>query len=319
MSPKYRRFLDLMMKKLFALTVLLALGCSAQQPVATQDLNRKIERQIRSTFNVPGYVELTVGPKTNGSDIAGYDKITVTFSRGESKQTHDFLVSKDGKTLLSVTTMPLDKDPYAETMAKIDTTGRPFRGAKDAKVTVVVYDDFQCPFCTRMHTTLFNDVMKSYGDRVKVIYKDYPLFEIHPWAGRAAVDSGCLADQSMGAYWEFADYVHANPKAISGDKRPLDNQLAEVDKVALDLGKKHSVDAARLDKCVKDQSRAKLEASVKEAESLGVQATPALFINGMKMDGAVPSRELRMVLNQALKDAGEQPVELPKESANGGQ
>lgn len=308
-----------MMKKLFALTVLLALGCSAQQPAATQDLNRRIERQIRSTFKVPGYVDLQVGPKTSGSDIPGYDKIAVTFSRGESKQTHDFLVSSDGKKLLSVTTMPLDKDPYAETMAKIDTTGRPFRGAKDAKVTVVVYDDFQCPFCTRMHTTLFNDVMKSYGDRVKVIYKDYPLFEIHPWAGRAAVDSGCLADQSMGAYWEFADYVHANPKAISGDKRPLDNQLAEVDKVAVDLGKKHSVDAARLDKCVKDQSHAKLEASVKEAEGIGVEATPALFINGMKLDGAVPARELRMVLNQALKDAGGQPVELPKESANGGQ
>jgi protein-disulfide isomerase len=307
-----------MLKKLFVLPVLLALGCSAQQPATTQDLNRKIERQIRSTYSVPGDVNLEVSPVTSGSDIPDYDKVTVTFTRGETKQTHDFLVSKDGKTLLAVTKMSLEKDPYAELMSKIDTTGRPFRGAKDAKVTVVVYDDFQCPFCTRMHMTLFEDVMKSYGDRVKVIYKDYPLFEIHPWAGRAAVDSACLAEQSTGAYWEFADYVHANPKAISGDKRPLDNQLAEVDRITLDLGKKHSVDTSRLDKCVKSQPREKLEASVKEAEELGVKSTPALFINGRKVDGAVPGRDLRMILNQALKDAGQQPLDLPK-TENGGQ
>jgi protein-disulfide isomerase len=308
----------LMTKKLFVLPVLLALGCSAQQPAATQDLNRKIERQIRSTYNVPAFVDLQVSPRTSGSDIADYDKITVTFSRGESKQTHDFLISKDGRTLLSVTKMSLDKDPYADVMAKINTTGRPFRGAKDAKVTVVVYDDFQCPFCTRMHVTLFDDVMKSYGDRVKVIYKDYPLFEIHPWAGRAAIDSGCLAEQSTGAYWEFADYVHANPKAISGDKRPVDNQLAEVDRITLDLGKKHSVDLTRLSQCVKAQSREQLDASVKEAEALGVSATPAVFVNGMKLEGAVPGRDVRQVLNQALKDAGEKPLELPK-TENGGQ
>jgi protein-disulfide isomerase len=317
MSPKSRRLIHLMMKKLFVLPVLLALGCAAQQPAATQDLNRKIERQIRSTYNVPAFVNLQVSPRTSGSDLPDYDKITVTFSRGESKQTHDFLLSKDGNTLLAVTKMELTKDPYADVMTKINTTGRPFRGAKDAKVTVVVYDDFQCPFCTRMHVTLFDDVMKSYGDRVKVIYKDYPLFEIHPWAGRAAIDSGCLAEQSTGAYWEFADYVHANPKAISGDKRPLDNQLAEVDRITLDLGKKHSVDVARLDKCVKTQSREKLEASVKEAEALGVSATPAVFVNGMKLEGAVPAHDVRIVLNQALKDVGEQPLEVPKTENSG--
>ncbi len=90
-----------------------------------------------------------------------------------------------------------------------------------------------------MHQTL-NDVLKSYGDRIKLVYKDYPLFEIHPWAERAALDSGCLAKQSEGAYWEFADYVHANPQQIKGEKRALPGQIAELDKITFDIGKKHS-------------------------------------------------------------------------------
>lgn len=316
MSPKVRRFVVLMMKKAFVLAVLLCLGCSAQQSADSKDLNRRMERQIRATYKIPGYVGVDIGPRSSSTDFANYDKVTVTFSRGDSKQTHDFLVAKDGKSLLSVTKMDLERDPFAEVMSKIDTTGRPWRGAKDAKVTVIVYDDFQCPFCTRMHQTLFNDVMKTYGDRVKVIYKDYPLFSIHPWAGRAAINSTCLADQSNGAYWDFADYVHANPKAVSGEKRPVENQFAELDRLTMEYGKKHSVDLAKLEQCVKAQSMTKLEAAVKEAESLGVNSTPAMFINGMKLEGAVPAAEFRSMLDQALKDAGEP---IPLQAGTGGQ
>ncbi len=89
----------------------------------------------------------------------------VTLSYRGQTQTRELLLSKDGKTLLSMVKMDLTRDPQADVMAKIDLTGRPVRGNKDAKVTVVVYDDFQCPYCSRMHQTL-NDVLKSYGDRI---------------------------------------------------------------------------------------------------------------------------------------------------------
>lgn len=306
-----------MMKKLIVFAMLLCLGCSAQQASDQQELSRRIERQIRSTYKVPGYVDIAVGPKSASAEFPNFDAVSVTFSKGESKQTHEFLVDKSGKTLFSLMKMELDKDPFAEVMSKIDVKGRPWRGNKDAKVTVVVYDDFQCPYCTRMHVTLFNDVMKTYGDRVKVIYKDYPLFEIHPWAGRAAINSHCLAQQSNGAYWDYTDYVHANPKAISGDKRPIENQFAELDRITMDFGRKHSTDLARLEQCVKAQPQEMLASSVKEAQSLGVDATPAMFVNGMKLDGAVPAREFKAVLNQALKYVGEPVPELPKVSESG--
>jgi len=288
------------MRRLFLCMLLFVVGCRAQAPSGAE-LSGRIEKQIRSTFSYPPYVDIKAGERKPSTDFAGYDELTVTMSfRGQSKTQH-LLISKDNKTLLSVTKMDLTHDPLADVMAKINLAGRPVRGSKQAKLTVVVYDDFQCPYCSRMHETL-NDVLKSYGDRIKVVYKDYPLFEIHPWAERAALDSGCLAKQSDGAYWDFADYVHANPQQIKGEQRALPGQLAEVDKITLDIGKRHSVDAAALKTCVDTQAtKGDLDASVKEAQSVGVEATPALFIDGMKLDGAIPEEELRLMLDKELK------------------
>jgi protein-disulfide isomerase len=201
-------------------------------------------------------------------------------------------------------TMDLTSDPQAELMAKIDLAGRPVRGNKDAKVTVVVYDDFECPYCSRMHQTL-NDVLKSYGDRIRVVYKDFPLKEIHPWAERAAIDSECLAKTDGSAYWDFADTVHANGREIQGDHLPASAQLAAVDRIALEVGKRHSMDAAALESCVKTQSRTALDASLKEAEGLGVESTPEVIVDGMKMEGAVPENEFRAVLDKELKYVGQ--------------
>lgn len=303
MSLDIRRFLVSMYRKLFFVLALLCLGCSAQNASAP-DVNRRMEKQIRSTFHIPAQVPMKIGARTP-SDFSGYDTVKVTFGEGERAKSFDFLLSKDGNTLVQMTKMDLTKDPNAEVMKKIDITGRPFRGAKDAKVLVVVYDDFECPFCSRMHATLFQDVMKEYGDRVKVVYKDYPLFEIHPWAGRAAVNANCLAVQSSGAYWDFADTLHYNGRQIQGEKRPLEGQIAELDRVTMDIGKRHDVDAAKLEACVKAQNQDVVQASVKEADALGVSGTPALFINGIKLDGAVPASELRATLDQALRDVGE--------------
>jgi protein-disulfide isomerase len=314
MSLDLRRFVVFLSRRLMFLVALLCLACSAQNSNSA-DLNRRIEKHIRTTFHIPPQVPIKIGDRKN-SEFSGYDTITVNFGTTEKAKPFDFLLSKDGKTLVQMTKMDLSADPGAEVMKKIDVTGRPVRGPKDAKVTIVVFDDFQCPFCSRMHQTLFQDVLKDYGDRVKVIYKDFPLFEIHPWAGHAAVDSNCLAQQSTGAYWDFADTVHYNPRQIMGDKRPLEGQVAELDRLTLELGKKHAVDSAKLEQCVKAQNQDAVQASVKEADGLGVEGTPALFINGLRLDGAVPSKELRATIDQALRDAGEKVPETKTPAGN---
>lgn len=293
----------LLFRRSLIAVVLLCLGCAAQSNPG--DLNQRIERQVRAFFNIPASVQIAIGPRSPSTDFPSYDQVTITFSQGDRKQTHDFLLSKDGKTLVRMTKLDISKDPYAAIMSKIDTSGRPVRGNKDAKVTVVNYDDFQCPFCSRMHQTLTADILKSYGDRIKLIYKDYPLYEIHPWAIHAAVDANCVAQQNGDAYWEYADYLHAHQGEISAQGKPLNDQFQAVDRAAIESAQRHNVDLAKLQSCIKTQKEDSVRASMKEGNELGVNATPTIFVNGEKIDGAVPAPELRAVLDRALREAGQ--------------
>jgi protein-disulfide isomerase len=181
-------------------------------------------------------------------------------------------------------------------------------------VVVVNYDDFECPFCSRMHATLFPEIFKEYGDRILIIYKDYPLEEIHPWSVHAAIDANCLAAQSADAYWDYADYLHANQRAVSAKGR--DGENAELDRLAVLQGQTHKLDEPRLKACVKAQDDKEVRASLKEGDDLGVNATPAMFVNGQKLDGAQPIGEVRAMLDQALKDAGVAPPEHKPASAD---
>jgi protein-disulfide isomerase len=296
----------MILRRALVFLLLICLGCSAQGPLPSADVVRLVERQVRAHYSLPPDVQVTMGP-LRPSDFANYDALTVTFSYpNNKKQDFDFLLSRDHKTLVRFTKMDLTADPYANTMKKIDVSGRPTRGNKEAKVTIVNYDDFECPFCSRMHSTLFPLIFKEYGDRVLFIYKDYPLEEIHPWAIHAAVNANCLAAQSGDAYWDYADYLHSNQHEIGAEKG-RDGQNAALDKLAVAQAQKHNLDSVKLQACVKAQDDKAVRASMKEGEAVGVDATPTMFINGLKLDGAVPAEDLRAALDEALKDAGVAP------------
>ena len=265
----------------------------------TPEVVHRILTEIRSRYGVPSQVSIALSSLKPGS-MPGYDDVVVTFSGGTHTTNHDFLISKDRKTLAHLETIDISQD----LMAKIDMKGRPVKGNPDAKVTIVNYDDFQCPFCSRMHSTLFADVFKDYGDRVRFVYKDYPLLEIHPWAMRAAIDGNCLGEQNSQAYWDFADYVHANQKVVSGKSRS--DAFANLDNVAKEQAQKHQLDQDKLLACVQKQDETAVRASMAEGDKIGVDSTPTLFVNGERFAGAVPEQELRAALNRALADAGQQ-------------
>ena len=287
-------------RRSFLLLLVVCIGCVAQS--ASPDLARKIERNVRSYYKIPPEVKLLVGAPSPSSDFPNYESVIVTVDNGEKKQDLTFLVSKDRSSMMRLTKFDLSKDPLAETMSKINVSGRPTRGVTASKVVVVNFDDLECPFCSRMHQTLFPEILKEYGDRITFIYKDYPLVDIHPWATHAAVDANCLAAQNGDAYWDFADYIHANQHEVSNEKTP-GARLEALDKLTLLQGQKHNLDVVKLQSCIKAQDESAVKASMKEAEGIGVEATPTLFINGEKIDGAVPISQLRAALDRALKDA----------------
>jgi protein-disulfide isomerase len=289
-----------LIRRSFLLWLVVCLGCVAQS--ASPELTRKIERQVRSYYKMSPEILVTVGTLSPSPDFPNYDSVVVTVDGGDKKQDLTFLVSKDRSSLMRLTKFDLTKDPFAETMSKIDVSGRPTRGAKASKVVVVNFDDLECPFCSRMHQTLFPEILKEYGDRVTFIYKDYPLAEIHPWAMHAAVDGNCLGAQSSDAYWDFADYIHANQHEVGNEKTPA-ARLEALDRLTLLQGQKHNLDVGKLQSCIKAQDESAVKASMKEADGLGVEATPTMFISGEKVDGAVPISQVRAALDRALKDA----------------
>jgi protein-disulfide isomerase len=279
------------------------------QPISPE-LDRRLQNTIRSYYSdsLPPEVALNIGDR-HASEIPGFDMLHVVFSAGDKHKTNDFLLSKDGNTLVRWMKIDVTPDPMTH------LEGRPIRGNKDAKVTIVSFDDFECPYCSKMHQTLFPELAKIYGDRVRFIYKDYPLDQIHPWAIHAAVDANCLAAQNNDAYWEFADLVHSEQKKIDGDRSSKTKSTDALDRSAGEVGNKYFVNASRLQECIKKQDASAVLASVAEGDKLGVSATPTLFVNGMRMEGAVPIDFLRDQIDSALRSAGVQPPPREEKSA----
>jgi protein-disulfide isomerase len=295
--------------RLFAglLALGLAAGCKAQTQSSTDPAtNRRIEVLIRSQYNVPQDYNVVIGER-KPSAFPGYDSLPITFSRGEKVTPFDFLISKDGKTLARLETFDLMKNPAMN----IDTSGRPVRGNPKAKVTVINFDDLECPYCARMHQSLFPATLDRYKDKVRFVYKDDPLIEIHPWAMHAAVNANCLAAQSDAVYWNYVDYLHGHGQEISGPDRDLLKSAAALDRIARQEATVGKLDTAKLDACIAKQDETQVRASRQQADSLGIDGTPALFVDGERINGAVPEEQLWMVIDRALRAAGEEPPPPP--------
>lgn len=291
------------------LALSLAAGCKAQSSTAgAQDpaLNRHIEVMVRSNFNVPQDIDVTIGAR-KASQIPGYDALPITLSHGAKQTVIDFLISTDNKTLAKLETFSLAKDP----VFSIEVAGRPVRGNPAAKVTVINYDDLECPYCARMHQTLFPSTLEHYKDKVRFVYKDDPLVEIHPWAMHAAIDANCLAAQSPEAYWTYVDYLHSHGQEVNGETRDAAKSFAALDRIARQQATLAKLDAPKVDACLTRQDESQVLASSKEAESIGVEGTPALFIEGERISGVVPEAQLWKVIDRALRAAGVEPPATP--------
>jgi protein-disulfide isomerase len=261
---------------------------------------------IRAQFNIPPDYSVNVGTR-KPSKFAGYDTLPVVFAHGTSETFEEFLISTDNKTLAHFDKFDLANDPAFS----IDVAGRPIRGNPDAKVTVISFDDLQCPYCGRMHQTLFPATLDHYKDKVRFIYKDFPLTEIHAWAMHAAVDANCLALQDNDAYWKYVDYLHSHGQEISGPDRNAAKSFDALNRIAREQAEQAHLDSSKLDGCLAAQDESTVRASMHLGDTLKVAGAPALFINGERIDGALPQEQVWAVIDRALIAAGVQPPPPP--------
>jgi protein-disulfide isomerase len=295
---------------------LTAVGCHAQIPAqsSTQvsgklspELARRVEVLIRSKSTIPPEYDIQIGPRAK-SDVAGFDEIIVTFTAdGKASKPIPFLLSTDGKTLAQFSKYDISKDPKQ----LVSGTGRPGRGGPvDAPVLIVGFDDLECPFCAKMHAELFPALMERYKNQIHIVYRDFPLDQ-HPWAMRAAVDTNCVGAQSPTGYWNLVDYIHAHAGELGGDEKSLAKANDTLDTLARDEAKRQNVNTESLNACITKQDETAIKVSMKEGEALGVEATPALFINGEKVEGAQPLENLYRMIDNALTASGQTPPPPP--------
>ncbi len=294
---------------LFLALSLAALGCHAQTPPASgsqlsPDLARRIEVLLRSKVDsLPPDAEIQVQSRTP-SEFAGYDKVAVTFTlNGKTSPPASFLLSADNKTLAQLTKLDVPVDPKQT----VSPDGRPVRGGPvGAPVLIVGFDDLECPFCAKLHQQLFPAILNRYGNQVHIVYRDFPLPN-HPWAMRAAVDVNCLAAQSTTGYWNEVDYIHAHSSEIGEPEKTVAKANDQLDALTRDEGKRQKANATTLDACIAKQDDTTIQASMKLGDTLGVDATPALFINGYKIVGVVSLDFVYKIIDGALIAAGQTP------------
>lgn len=162
----------------------------------------------------------------------------------------------------------------------------PTFGSSSAKVTIVEYSDFQCPFCAQGAKVL-TDLKKKYGNKIQVAFKQYPL-PFHSQAKMAAVASMCIHEQKKELFWKMHDEMFANQ-----DKLAVDALKA--------LAKKLGADPAKFDKCVDDKKYlAHVEKDIQEGKAIGVKSTPTFFVNGQLVAGALPLEVFSEIIDEEL-------------------
>jgi len=174
----------------------------------------------------------------------------------------------------------------------VATAGRPERGGgAKAPVTIIEFSDYQCPFCKRAEGSV-DQVVKTYGDKVRLVFRDYPL-PMHPQARPAAEAANCA--NAQGKFWDYHAKLFANQAALSEDK---------LKEYAKDVG----LDSAKFDQCMADKSfKGAIDKDIADGEKVGVTGTPAFFINGRMLSGAQPFEKFKEVIDEELTAKGVSP------------
>ncbi|HET6439127.1 MAG TPA: thioredoxin domain-containing protein [Anaeromyxobacter sp.] len=245
-----------------------------------------VQKDILSKIADPSDAEVQQvydGAKANGQQLPPIEQVKPDIIR--------FIKAQKGQGELMAYYEKLKADQKVEILlpaylppkVSVEAKG-PAKGPKNAPVIIVEFSDFQCPYCIRAEKTV-SDLLAAYPEKIRLVYRDFPL-PIHKLAPKAAEASQCAADQDK--YWEMHDKLFS----VEG-KLEIDN----LKKYARDVG----LDGDKFDKCLDSGEKAKVVAEAHKAgEDLGINGTPAFFINGRLISGAQPLDEFKKLVDAEL-------------------
>lgn len=243
--------------------------------------NQKIVDYVRTTFKVPAEVKLSVAPFHN-SNFADFYETTIYGQEGAKKSATPAFMTKDGRYAVIGSVFNLSSDPRAEVQNTINLKNQPTVGPAEAPVTIVEFADLECPTCAEMQKFIETQLIPKYGDKIRIVFKEFPLVTIHDWALQAAIANECGYQQSPADYLRYRSIIFESQGMINA---------ANVRQLLLDFGQRAGLNQLKLSVCMDSKASLPLvEADMQEGHKLGIMSTPTLFINGTPVVGLSADR-----------------------------
>ena len=258
---------------------LLTIPCRAQSsaspsPPDQSQLIHSSEVFIRNLFTWGPEYKLKLGPLAPSPSPDFYE-LPIDVSIKDKDERGIFFVSKDGKTFIRGEMFDMAGDPFAANRAKLHIDGNPSKGPASARVTIVEFSDFECPHCRETHKVL--ESVEGHYPQVRLVFKDFPLTQLHPWAETAAIGGRCAYNQSPDAFWKIHDQIFDNQDSIS---------TANVWDELVSFAGQAGLDSDAFKACLSSpDAKAAVEANHADGVALDVNSTPTLFINGRLLVG----------------------------------
>ncbi len=269
-------------------------GCKGLSP----DLVTKLTRFTQLRFRLQTTPDLEVIEKRPDC----YYKVALVAVEGGKPYRKTVYISPDRKHLSSEL-VDIDGDPdvtvrndEARTKAIVKAEAQVIYGSEHAPVQLVVYADFECPYCARFWTKVLRPYLSTNDPALAVLYRSYPLERQHPWARVASLVSKCAELQGQSYFMGLADKIYANQPLLN-----LDNVVGVASSY---LQSQAKFDIGRFKSCLSGgQVEGALQADIESGQQVGLRAIPTVFINGARFRGAPTAEQLAAMLDDAKKRA----------------
>jgi len=256
--------------------------------------DKKIVNFVRTKFHVPTAVKLTVGP-IHDSQYSDFYKAVISGEDGGRQSSTPAYITKDGRYTVIGSIFNLNVDPRKQVQDTINLKGQPSVGPANAAVTIVEFADLECPTCAATQKFIETKLLPKYGNKIRIVFKEFPLVTIHQWALQAALANECVYELDPEDFFHYRSIVFASQSMINADN---------VRTLLLDFGQRIGVNRLSLAKCLDSRaSLPRVEADMHEGQKLGIMSTPTLFINGVPVVGLNPTRMYSMI-DKDLQQAG---------------
>lgn len=257
------------------------------------DTKTEIIQDIRKSFKLPETTSLEIG-SFHASPYPSINTFPVKVVTAGKESSLDYYITKDNRCFILGSVHNLAVDPRREALQTITTSNHATQGPAHAPVTIVEYADLECPTCARLQAFLEGELLPKYGDKVRLVFKEFPL-PAHEWSLTAAIANECVYETQRDAFVPYRSLIFQNQGAFT---------VANVRDMLLALADRAGIDRVQLAGCLDAKaSLPRIEADKQEAKRLDVQSTPTSFINGRIIVGSPPPEIFYEAVDDALRGA----------------